>query len=100
MGKPSVLPFFSIYLICGVGLWFALKGGLYTLIAPLAMTFVAVPVFDAWMGIDSRNPTESPPGRFASTVFRFATWLAVPVQASVLVLGTWAATRPGAPRSR
>jgi len=94
--EPSVLPFFSIYLVCGLGFWFAVKGGLYTLIAPLAMTFVAVPVFDALMGLESRNPTESPPGRYASTLFRFATWLAVPAQAAVLLWATWAATRPSA----
>jgi alkane 1-monooxygenase len=91
---PSPLPFFSIYLVCGVGLWFVVKGGLYTLLAPLAMTFVAVPVFDILMGIETRNPTESPPGRYASAIFRFATWLAVPAQAAVLLWGTWTSTRP------
>jgi alkane 1-monooxygenase len=94
---PSPLPFFSIYLVCGVGLWFVLKGGLYALIAPLAVTFVAVPIFDALMGIEIRNPPESPPRRYARAIFRLATWLAVPAQAGVLLWGTWTATRPGAP---
>src|SRR5688500_17864319 len=86
---PSPLPFFSVYLVCGVALWFVLKGGLYTLIAPLLATFVAVPVFDALLGIETRNPTESPPGRFRKAMFRLATWLAVPVLAALLLWGTW-----------
>lgn len=93
---PSPLPFFSVYLISGVALWFALKGGLYTLIAPLVSTFVAVPVFDVLLGIETRNPTEAEPGRYARAMFRLATWLAVPVQAALLLWGTWAATRPAA----
>ena len=92
--EPSVLPFSSIYLVCGVGFWFAVKGGLYTLVAPLAMTFVAVPVFDALMGVDSRNPAPSPPARYTRTMFRLATWLAVPAQAAILLWGAWTATRP------
>lgn len=91
---PSPLPFFSIYLVCAVGFWFVLEGGLYTLIAPLVITFVAVPVFDALMGIEIRNPTESPPGRFSKAIFRLATWLALPIQVALLLWGTWTATRP------
>jgi alkane 1-monooxygenase len=93
---PSPLPFLSIYLVCGVGFWFVLQGGLYVLLAPLAITFVAVPVFDAVMGVEIRNPTESPPGSYAKAIFRLATWLAVPAQAAVLLWGTWTATRPSA----
>jgi alkane 1-monooxygenase len=93
---PSPLPFLSIYLICGLGLWFVLKGGVYTLLAPLALTFVAVPIFDALMGIELRNPTEAPAGRFATLMFRLATWLAVPGQAAVLLWGAWSVTRPSA----
>src|SRR5215471_19076311 len=84
---PSPLPFFSVYLVAGVAFWFALKGGLCTLIAPLAMTFVAVPVFDALMGLETRNPSESSPGPLATALFRLATWLALPAQGAVLLWG-------------
>lgn len=95
---PSPLPFFSIYAISSVALWFALKGGLYTLVAPLAMTFVAVPLFDALIGIESRNPTETPAGRLSKGLFRLATWLAVPAQGAVLVGAAWASGRTSVSR--
>jgi alkane 1-monooxygenase len=91
--RQNPLPFFLIYVVTGIGFWFAAKGGFYTLVAPLALTFVAVPLFDALIGVDTRNPPESPPGPAAKRLFRLATWLAVPVQAAVLLWGAWFATR-------
>ncbi len=87
------LPFFSIYVVSAIGFWFATYGGLYTLVAPLAITFIAVPVFDVLMGVETRNPAESPPGPLSRTMFRVATWLAVPVQGAVLLWGTWMVSR-------
>jgi alkane 1-monooxygenase len=88
------LPFFLIYLVSGVGFWLALKGGWYTLIGPLAMTFVAVPVFDALIGVDGRNPSDAAPGPLALALFRLATWLAIPSQGALLGWGLWFATQP------
>ena len=82
MERPRPLPFFLIYLVAGIGFGFAQKGGLYTLAVPLLLTFVAVPIFDALMGIDTRDPAEAAPGAFASAIFRLATWVAVPAQAA------------------
>jgi alkane 1-monooxygenase len=92
--RRSPSAFFLIYLIAGLSLWLARKGGLYTLVAPLAMTFVAVPIFDLLIGVDPRNPPEPPPGRPARAMFRLATWLAVPTQGVVLLWATWFVIRP------
>jgi len=89
----SALPFFLIYLVSAIGFALAVQGGFYTLVAPLAMTFVAVPLFDALIGLDTRNPPDAPPGRLARALFRLATWLAVPSQAALLGWGLWFATR-------
>jgi alkane 1-monooxygenase len=74
----------------------ALKGGVYTLIAPIAVTFVAVPILDLLIGVDTQNAAESPPGALKATTFRLATWLALPVQALVLLWGAGVVTRPAA----
>ena len=92
----SALPFFLIYLVSGLGFALALRGGYYTFVAPLAMTFVAVPLFDALIGRDTRNPSDASPGRLARALFRLATWIAVPSQAALLAWGLWFATRPEA----
>jgi alkane 1-monooxygenase len=94
----GALPFFLIYLVSGTGFALALRGGYYTFVAPLAMTFVAVPLFDALIGLDTRNPSDAPPGRLASALFRLATWIAVPSQAALLAWGLWFAIRPEASR--
>jgi alkane 1-monooxygenase len=91
------LPFFAIYAVVAVGFWFAFKGGLYTLVAPLAMTFVAVPLFDVLLGVDTRNPPPSGPGGWATLMFRFATWLALPVQGLILCWALRRATASAAP---
>jgi len=88
------LAFFSIYLTTAIALWFCLRGGWYTLVSPLVMTFVAVPTFDVLMGVDTRNPSEAPPGRMAAAAYRLAAWLAVPVEAALLIWGAWYVTRP------
>jgi alkane 1-monooxygenase len=92
----SPLPFFSIYAVSAVGFWIALRGGPYVLAAPLLMTFVAVPLFDVLMGVNTRNPPESAPGPCAAVLFRLATWLAVPAQASLLLWGAWLTTNASA----
>jgi len=94
--RPRPLAFFLIYLVAGIGFGFAQRGGLYTLVVPLLLTFVAVPIFDALMGIDTCNPADSAPSEVASAVFRLATWLAVPVQAAILLWGAWFTTRHSA----
>jgi alkane 1-monooxygenase len=83
----SALAFFLIYAVVGVAFLFARKGGLYTLIAPLVTTFLAVPLFDVLIGLDTRNPPESPPGRLVTALFRLPTWLAVPALGAVLLWG-------------
>jgi alkane 1-monooxygenase len=93
---PRPLAFFSIYLITAFGLYLCQRGGWYTLISPVAMTFAAVPIFDVLIGVDLRNPAEASPGRLARAVYRVATWIAVPVQAGLLVWGGWYITRPSA----
>lgn len=93
---PTPLAFFSIYVVTAIGLYFCQRGGWYTLLSPLVMTFVAVPVFDVLMGVDRRNPLETPPGRVAHGIYRLATWIAVPVQTGLMLWGAWYATRPGA----
>src|SRR5438552_13738373 len=75
---PTPLAFFSIYDVTAIGLYLCQRGGWYTLLSPLAMTFVAVPVFDVLLGVDRRNPPETPPGRVARVIYRLATWIAVP----------------------
>ena len=90
------LSFFLIYVLTGVGLWIAQKGGIYTLIAPIGVTFVAVPIFDALLGVDTRNAPESPASPWAQALFRLAVWLALPVQAGVLLWGATVATNPSA----
>jgi len=89
----SALPFFLIYLVSGIGFALALRGGYYTFVAPLVMTFVAVPLFDALIGLDTRNPSDAPAGPLARALFRLATWVAVPSQAALLGWGLWFATR-------
>jgi alkane 1-monooxygenase len=64
------------------------------LIAPLFLTFVVIPIFDALIGVDTRNPPESPPAGLSLLGFRLAAWLAVPAQAMVLGWGLWNVTRP------
>ena len=85
----SALPFFLIYVVSGLGLWLASRGGWYTLIGPLAITFVAVPLFDALIGVEISNVSETPPRPVARALFRLATWLAVPAQAALLTWGLW-----------
>jgi alkane 1-monooxygenase len=88
------LAFFSVYLFTGIGLWIAQHGGYYVLAAPVGLTFVAIPIFDALLGLHTGNPTESSPPPLARVAFRLATWLAVPVQVAVLLWGLWHSTRP------
>jgi alkane 1-monooxygenase len=92
--EQGPLAFFLIYLLTGVGLWIASHGGVYTLIAPLAVTFVAIPIVDALIGVDTRNPSESPPSPLQAAMFRLATWLALPLQSFVLVWGATVVTKP------
>ena len=87
----SALPFFLIYVVSGVGLWLAQRGGYYTLVAPLAITFIAVPLCDALAGSDTRNPSDVTLRPLAAALYRLATWLAVPSQAALLLWGTLAA---------
>jgi alkane 1-monooxygenase len=95
-GGQRPLSFFLIYLVISFGLWLAAKGGLYTLLGPLAMTFVAVPLLDWVIGVDPRNASDSPPGWLSQTTFRIATWLAVPMQITVLLWGAATVTNPSA----
>jgi hypothetical protein len=70
--RQNPLPFFLIYSSPGSASGSRRARGIYTLVAPLALTFVAVPLFDAMIGIDTRNPPESPSGPFATAIFRLA----------------------------
>jgi alkane 1-monooxygenase len=88
--------FFAIYLLTGVGLWLASLGGIYTLLAPVGLTFVAVPILDVLVGIDTRNSPEAPPSAFKSALFRLATWLAIPLQGALLFWGAAFVTKPSA----
>jgi alkane 1-monooxygenase len=84
---PGPLVFFMIYGAVSVAVWVAASGGWYTVIAPLGITFLAVPLFDALIGADTRNPSEREPSLVARGMFRLATWLAIPTQAAILVWG-------------
>ena len=81
------LAFFLIYCLVALGFTLAARGGWYLVLAPLGLTFIVVPVFDALIGLDTRNPPEQDPGPFARALFRLATWLALPVLGAVLVWG-------------
>jgi alkane 1-monooxygenase len=91
------LSFFLIYLLTGVGLWLASMGGVYTLVGPIGLTFVAVPVLDALIGVDTRNPPEAAPTAVRTALFRLATWLSIPVHGGVLLWGASVITKPTAP---
>ena len=96
--KPSVLPFFVIHLVVGAGFWLGLLGGWFSVLAPLGITFAVVPVFDALMGVDRRNPPETAPGLASRLLFGLATWLVVPVELAVLSWSAYlVARRPLAP---
>jgi alkane 1-monooxygenase len=92
---PGPLSFFLIYAVVGSFLWVAMKGGYYTLLAPLAATFVAVPLLDVVIGVDTRNPATAP-GVFKAALFRLATWLALPFQVGILL---WGASKVAMPSS-
>jgi alkane 1-monooxygenase len=92
--EQGPLAFFLIYALTGVGLWIASAGGVYTLVAPIAVTFVAIPILDALIGVDTRNPDESPASPLKATMFRLATWLALPLQSLILLWGAAVVTRP------
>ena len=93
-GGAAPWSFFLIYLVAGTGFSIGLRGGWYTLLAPLGITFVAVPLLDALVGLNTENPGETAPRRTALAVFRLATWLAVPGQAAMLLWGAHVVTRP------
>jgi alkane 1-monooxygenase len=95
--SASPLVFFMIYWVASVALCIALRGGWYTVLAPLGVTFFAVPLLDALIGVDTRNPPEREPGVLATAVFRLATWLAVPTQAAILLWGASVSARGAAP---
>jgi alkane 1-monooxygenase len=94
---PAAFSFFTIYLVAGSGFLVGLKGGFYTLLAPIVTTFVMVPIADVLLGVDTRNPAEKPRGRAALAAFRLATWLAIPAQAGMLVWAASRAIRPDVP---
>ena len=93
---PGPLWFFLIYALAGSFLLVAAQGGYCTLVAPLAVTFVAVPLLDVVIGVDPRN-TATLPGRGKAVLFRFATWLALPVQAGILIWGASVVAKPSTP---
>jgi alkane 1-monooxygenase len=92
--SPGPLSFFLIYIVTGFGLLVAQRGGIFVLLAPIGVTFVAVPLFDALLGADRRNPPESRPGAFARAMYRLALWLALPVQAAILLWGAVLVAKP------
>jgi alkane 1-monooxygenase len=92
--EQGPLAFFLIYVLTGIGLWIASQGGVYTLVAPLAITFVAIPILDAVIGVDTRNAAEAAASPLRATLFRAATWLALPLQSLVLLWGAAVVTRP------
>ncbi len=92
--EQGPLAFFLIYVLTGLGLCIASQGGVYTLVAPLGVTFVAIPIIDAVIGVDTRNPREASPSLLKATLFRSATWLALPLQAFVLLWGAAVVTKP------
>ncbi|HYJ09549.1 MAG TPA: alkane 1-monooxygenase [Polyangiaceae bacterium] len=90
------LSFFAIYLLTGLGLWLVSMGGFYTLLAPVGLTFVAVPILDVVIGVDTRNASEAAPSAFKTALFRLATWLALPLQGALLIWGAAFVTKPTA----
>jgi alkane 1-monooxygenase len=94
--KRSPLPFFLIYLVAGSAFLVGLKGGWYTLLAPLVTTFVLVPIFDVAIGVDRRNPTEAEPGLVARAAFRLAIWLVLPAQVAFVLWAASVVVKPSA----
>jgi alkane 1-monooxygenase len=94
-GGQTPLVFFLIYCLVAFGLWIALHGGWYLVLAPLGLTFVAVPLLDALIGLDTRDPPEQEPTPFSRGLYRLANWLAVPVLGGVIVWGAGVAARVG-----
>lgn len=91
------LRFLLVYLLTLLGLWLASLGGIYTLVAPIGLTFVAVPLLDVLIGVDTRNSPDTPPSAFKRALFRLATWSAIPLQSGLLLWGAAAVMKPGAP---
>jgi alkane 1-monooxygenase len=85
--SANPLVFFMIYAIVIVAVSIAARGGWYMVVAPLGITFFAVPVLDVLIGADTRNPPEREPSVLAAALFRLATWLALPTQAAILLWG-------------
>jgi alkane 1-monooxygenase len=90
------LRFYFIYLVLGAAFWLGLQGGWFTVIAPLGVTFVLVPIFDALIGIDASNPPEQAPPPLDGAALRLATWLAVPVEIFMLLYSAFNVARPEA----
>jgi alkane 1-monooxygenase len=88
------LSFFLIYLLTGLALWLVSRGGIYAVAVPIGLTFVAVPLLDVVIGVDTRNSPEAPPSAFQTALFRLATWLAVPLQGALLIRGAAIVTTP------
>jgi alkane 1-monooxygenase len=88
------LSFFLIYALTGIGLWLSSRGGIYTIAVPVGLTFLAIPVLDLLLGVDTRNSPEAPPSASKLWLFRLATWLAVPLQFAVLIRGALIVTNP------
>jgi len=89
---PGPFGFFLVYFVTALGLLITQRGGLYVLAGPIAIAFVAVPLLDAIIGSDDRNPPEAPPRARTLVAFRLATWFAVPFEAALLAWGLWKVT--------
>ncbi|MEO0601091.1 MAG: fatty acid desaturase, partial [Myxococcota bacterium] len=82
----SVLPFYVSFTLAGTFVLAALYGGPFLALTPL-VAFVGIPLVDAVLGQDERDPTDGPQGR--RPLYDLALWLWVPVQLAVIALGIW-----------
>ncbi len=83
-----------IFLLPAAVLQGAWLGGAWTFLA-VGVAFGALPVLDALVGLDTRNPDAEAEARLADSLpYRAVTWLVAPVQAATLLGAVWWAAQP------
>ena len=81
------LPYFLAFLVPWSA-WQGMQlGGLWTF-QLFFWIYVVLPVLDTLIGLDTRNPAKQE-SAFTSSLFGLVTWLALPVQTTLIVAGAW-----------
>jgi len=89
----SLYRYFIIYLL-PLSVWAGyMLGGLYNFMT-LILVFGLLPLLDAVLGINTRNPAEKEEeGLAAESSYRYVTWVCVPLQAVMVVWGAYVVTQ-------